>query len=51
LAGVHGGQAREHVAQVGQRVEAAAAAALHDGVEDGGALAGLRRSDEEPVLL
>ena len=47
---MQGGQAREDIAQVGHRVEAPATAGLHDGVEDGRALAGLRRSDEQPVL-
>ena len=45
------GQPGEHVAQVGERVEAAAAAAFDDGVEDGAAFAGLGFADEEPVFL
>jgi hypothetical protein len=48
---VHGGQECEHVAQAGHRVDAVAAAALHDGVEDGCALARLGGSNEQPVLL
>ena len=45
LAGGHLGKAGEHVAQVGQRIDAASAAALEDGVEDGSALAGVGGSD------
>ena len=51
LAGGHLRQAREHVAQVGLWVDAAAAAALDEGVEDGSAMAGLGLADEQPVLL
>ncbi len=51
LAGGHLGKAGEHVAQVGQRIEVTAAAALDDGLEDGSALAGGGSSDEQPVLL
>ena len=51
LGGGHLGQAGEDVAQVGQRVEAPAAAAFDDGVEDGGSLACVGGSDEEPVFL
>jgi len=51
LAGGHLGKAGEHVAEVGQRIEAPATAAFNDGVEDGSSLAGVGSSDEEPVLF
>ena len=51
LAGVQGGQAGEHVAQVGEGIDAPTAAAFHDGVEDGGALPGIGGPDEQPVFL
>src|SRR5215207_9941336 len=47
----HARQARERLAQVGQRIDAAAAAAFHDGVEDGSAFTGIGGADEQPVLL
>ena len=37
----HRGKPGEHVAQVGVRIDAAAAATLDNGVEDGAALAGI----------
>jgi hypothetical protein len=37
--------------QVGVRIEAARAATLDDGVEDGAALAGIGIAEEEPVFL
>ena len=46
-----GGQPGEHVAEVGEGVEATAAAAFDEGVEDGAAFAGLGVADEEPVFL
>jgi len=45
------GQAGEHVAQVVQWIDFAAAAALDDGVEDGSALTGIGGTDEQPVLF
>lgn len=51
LTGSHAGEAGEHVAQVGERVYASAAAAFDDGVEDGSALPGVGGSDEHPVFL
>ena len=51
LAGGHLRQAREHAAEVGLRVDPAAAAAFDDGVEDGSALASVRGSEEQPVLF
>ena len=51
LAGGHAGKACEHIAQVAERVQAAAAAAFDDGVEDVPALAGIGSSDEQPVLF
>ena len=45
------GQTSEHVTQVGEGVEATAAATLDDGVEDGAALAGVVGPEEEPVLF
>ena len=41
----------EHIAQVGVRIDAAGAATLDDGVEDGAALAGIGIAEEEPVFL
>ena len=49
LAGLHHGEAGEHVAQVGVGIDATAAAVLDDGVEDGCPLAGVRCSDEQPT--
>lgn len=46
-----GGEAGEDVAEVGVRVDPAAAAAFDDGVEDGAALASFGGADEEPVFL
>ena len=46
-----GGEAGEDVAEIGVGIEAAAAAAFHDGVENGSALAGFGGAEEEPVLL
>ena len=51
LAHGHLGQAAEHVAPVGEGIDPAAAAAFHDGVEDRSAFAGVRGSDEQPVLF
>ena len=47
----HRRQAPEQVAHVDQRIEAAALAGGHDGVDDGRTLAGVGMPDEEPVLL
>ena len=44
-------EAGEHVAQVGVRINAAAAATFDEGVKDGPALAGSGFADEEPVLF
>ena len=44
-------QAGEDFAQVGLRIDAAAAAGFDDREEDGAALAGLGFADEEPVLF
>ena len=46
----HGGQAGEHVAQVGMGIVAAALAGDDERVEHGGAVAGVGVADEEPVL-
>lgn len=51
LGGGHFWQAGEDVAEVGERVEASAATAFDDGVEDGASLACFGGSDEEPVFL
>ena len=45
------GQPGEHVAQVGERIDTAAATAFDDGVEDGAALASVGGTDEQPVLF
>ena len=42
---------REHVAQVSERVEVAAAAVFDEGVDDGAALSGIGIADEEPIFL
>ena len=47
----HRRQAREQVAHVGQRIDAAPLAGDHDRVDDGRTLAGVGMADEEPVLL
>ena len=47
----HEWQPGEQVAQVGVRIDAARAATLDDGVEDGAALAGIGIAEEEPVFL
>ena len=47
----HEWQPGEHVAQVGVRIDAAGAATLDDGVEDGAAFAGIGIAEEEPVFL
>ena len=47
----HGRQAGEQVPDVGQGIDAAALAGDDDRVDDGGTLAGLGMSDEEPVFL
>ena len=47
----HRGEPGEHVAQVGVGIDAAAAATLDNGVEDGAALAGIGIAQEEPVLF
>jgi hypothetical protein len=41
----------ENVAKVGERIDAASAAAFNDRVEDGAALAGLGLGKEQPVLF
>jgi len=46
-----GGQAREDVTQVGEGIDAAAAAAFDDGIEDGAAFPGLGLADEQPILF
>jgi hypothetical protein len=43
-------QAREEVAHVDQRIDAATLAGDHDGVNDGRTLAGVGMSDEKPIL-
>ena len=50
LAGLHGGQAGEHVLKVFLGVDAKATAVFHNGVEDGGFLPGFFAADEQPVL-
>jgi hypothetical protein len=45
------GQPGKDVLQIGVRVDGAAAATFHQGVEDGAALTSLGFSDEEPVFL
>src|SRR5690606_7903792 len=47
----HRRQAGEDVTQVIEGIDGATAAALDDREEDGGALAGVSRADEEPVLF
>ena len=47
----HVGQTREHVTQVSKGIEAASAATLNQGINDGAALARIRFTDEEPVFL
>jgi hypothetical protein len=51
LIGGHGGEAPENVGEVFLRVDAVAAAALDEGVNDGAAPARLRMSNEEPPAL
>ena len=48
VAGLGRWQSGEHVRQVFQRIDAAAAAAHEDRVDDGAAPAGIRVADEEP---
>ena len=43
----HGGQATQHIGQVFLRIDAAAAATLNDGVDDGAAPAGVGMADEQ----
>jgi hypothetical protein len=50
LACLHARQRSENVFQILPCVDAETPAVLHDGVEDGGLLTGLGRTDEEPVL-
>lgn len=45
----HVGQTGEHVAQVGIRIDAAAAAVFNEGIDDGGAFSGSGFTDEQPV--
>ena len=47
----HPGQAGEHVAEVGEGILAVTLAGDDEGVDDRRALAGVRMTDEEPVLL
>jgi len=47
----HGGQAREHVAEISEGIETASAATFNEGVNDGTALTGLGIADEELVFL
>jgi len=47
----HRGQPGKHVAQIGMGIDAAAAATLDNGVEDGAAFAGIGIAEEEPVLF
>lgn len=47
----HRGEPGEHVVEVGVGIDAAAAATLDDGVEDGAALAGIGIAEEQPVLF
>ena len=46
----HRGKPCEHVAQIGVGIDAAAAATLNDGVENGAALAGIGIAEKQPVL-
>ena len=48
---VMNGKPCEHIAQVSVRIDAAGAATLDDGVEDGAAFAGIGIAEEEPVFL
>jgi hypothetical protein len=41
----------EYIAQVSVRIDAARAATLDDGIEDGAAFAGIGIAEEEPVFL
>ena len=41
----------EYIAQVSVRIDAAGAATLDDGIEDGAAFAGIGIAEEEPVFL
>ena len=45
------GQPGEDVAQVGEGIDSATAAAFDDGVQDGAAFSGLGFADEQPVFL
>ena len=47
----HGGQAREHVLEVDERIDAEALAGDDDRVDDGGAVASVAMADEQPVFL
>jgi hypothetical protein len=47
----HGGKPGEHVAEIGIGIEAASAATLDDGVEDGAAVTGVGIAQEQPVLF
>lgn len=47
----HGGQAFEHVGQVGFRLVALTFGAFDEGVDDGDALTGGFSADEQPVLF
>jgi len=50
LAGLHRGQAREHVHEVFAWVDAQAATVGHDGIKHCGGLPGFLAPDEEPAL-
>ena len=48
---VHRRQSREHVAQVGERVDSSAAATPDDGVQDRAKLPGVGAPEKRPVLF
>ena len=47
----HGGQPREHVFDVDERIDAVSLAGNHNRINDRRALAGVRVADEQPVLF
>jgi len=47
----HRGEPGEDITEVGVGIDAAAAATLDNGVEDGAALAGIGIAEKQPVLL
>jgi len=50
LAGIHGGQAGEHVGKVFLGIDSKTAAVLNDGVEDGALLSRLLIAQKQPVF-